>query len=140
MRVLSQTLHCGISKNFQVMCFRKEPEYGGKFRKHPSLGFSKNVKEYLLNKDFENTVLWKFFREDKNLSDLEIFTNTGDFKKYVFRKFLYKNFEILQTYVSLWYYVFQVMRPVANDVFQWLETNYTIKYCDFEKFSRTSSR
>lgn len=79
------------------MCFRKEPEYGGKFRKHPSLGFSKNVKKYLRNKDFEKYSSLKIFREDKNLSDLEIFTQTGDFEKSVFRKFLYKNFETMPT-------------------------------------------
>ena len=83
------------------MCFRKEPEYGGKFRKHPSLGFSKSIKEYLRNKDFEKYSSLKKFQEDRDLSDLEILPRLVIAKKSVFRKFLYKNFETMPTYVSL---------------------------------------
>ena len=57
MRVYRKPSIVESRKHFQIMCFRKEPEYGESFANHPSLGFSKNVKEYLRNKDFENTVL-----------------------------------------------------------------------------------
>ena len=106
-------------ENFQIKCFRKKARIWWKFRKHPSLGFSKNVKEYLRNKDFEKYSSLKNFREDKKLEWSRNFYQDWWFRKICFSKILIQEF---RNYANVRFFVKKNIPSIETCCKRWLSS------------------